>query len=172
MSSSVIQLVDRLLSTGIIKKCILVFSTIAGVILFLMMMLTAADVTLRYFFDMPVAGAYELTQFAMVIFAAGGLSYCAMVDGHVSVDLFFKGLPDRTQAVITCLTKFISLIIVLLMSWRAFQQMIVVYGFGEKSQVLSLPVFPFLGITGLGIALFGLVLLFQFIESLFTVIRK
>lgn len=172
MDSWMNNFADRFFSSGISKTCILVFSILGCVALAVMMMLTAADVVLRYFFNSPIPGAYELTEFTMVIFVACGLSYCSIMRGHVSVDLLFTRLSEKSQAVIDCFTKFIGIIIVSLMAWRTFQQMTVIHGFGEKSQVLTLPVFPFIGIAGLGIALFGLVLILQFFESLFEVIKK
>ena len=163
---------DKVFGSGIPRKCIRVFSTLGSIALAVMMMLTAADVILRYFFDSPIPGAFELQEFSMVIFVACGLSYCAVMKGHVSVDLVFSKFPVRAQALANCFTSLIGIIVISVMAWQTFQQMTVVRGFREVSQVLGLPVYPFVGIAGLGIALFGLVLLLQFIESLFEVIKE
>ena len=40
---------------------------IGSVILAFMMFITAADVCLRYFFNRPIMGAYELTEITLVV---------------------------------------------------------------------------------------------------------
>ena len=43
-----------------------------------MMFLIAADVVLRYFFNKPITGDYELVQFMLVIMISLGLAYCGL----------------------------------------------------------------------------------------------
>lgn len=172
MRSSIMSILSKQILGKILKNSTHMFSKLSGVILFFMMMLTAMDVTLRYFFDMPIAGAYELTQYAMVIFVVGGLSCCGIKDDHVSIDLIYKGLPEWAQTLSDCLAKCIGFIIVALMAWQSFLHMNIVYDLDEKSQVLSIPAFPFYGITGLGIAFFALILLSQFLELFQRVVKR
>ena len=40
----------------------------------LLMLLTAVDVCLRYLFDSPITGSYELSEFMMAILVAFGLA--------------------------------------------------------------------------------------------------
>jgi TRAP-type C4-dicarboxylate transport system permease small subunit len=58
------------------------------------------------------------------------------------------------------------------MAWQSFSHMKIVYDLDEKSQVLSIPAFPFYGITGLGIAFFALILISQFIELLLKAVKR
>lgn len=56
--------------------------------------LTVADVFLRYFFNSPIRGVTDLTEFVLVIIVFPSLSWCALSGTHVSVDIvvshFFK----------------------------------------------------------------------------------
>jgi TRAP-type C4-dicarboxylate transport system permease small subunit len=172
MRSSITSIVPKQFLSGILKNSTKIFSKLSGAILFIMMMLTAADVALRYFFDMPIPGAYELTQFAMVVFVVGGLSCCGIKDDHISIDLIYKWLPGWAQTLSDCLAKCIGSLIIGLMAWQSFSHMKIVYDLDEKSQVLSIPAFPFYGITGLGIAFFALILISQFIELLLKAVKR
>lgn len=66
----------------------------------LMMFLTGTDVTLRYIFNRPIAGAYELTELMMVILVFWGLSYTQLEKGHVAIELVFSRLPKTAQAIV------------------------------------------------------------------------
>lgn len=68
---------------------------VAGVTLFLLMLLTTVDVVGRYFFNLPVRGSVELTQLmlASVVFLA--LPTVCWREEHVSIDLLDAVLPKR-----------------------------------------------------------------------------
>ena len=51
----------------------------AGIaVLAAMMTLTAADVCLRYLFNRPIMGAYELNEFMMAVFVGFSFAYTAI----------------------------------------------------------------------------------------------
>ena len=133
---------------------------IAGVaVLALMMLLTATDVCLRYIFNSPITGAYELTEFLMAIVVAFGLAYTAIKKEHISIDLVISRLPQRTQTVINSTTCFFSVCVFALITWRS-----ILYAeklrIGEyASQSLLIPVYPFVYVVAFGSAVFCLVLL-------------
>ena len=51
-----------------------VTSGVGAGVLVLMMFLSAMDVLLRYFFNSPISGAMELTQYMMLIVVVSGLA--------------------------------------------------------------------------------------------------
>ncbi|UCG64349.1 MAG: TRAP transporter small permease, partial [Deltaproteobacteria bacterium] len=64
-----------------------------------MMFLTATDVILRYIFNRPISGAYEVIEYMMAILIPFGLAYCALQGGHVSVDLLVSRFPKKIQSI-------------------------------------------------------------------------
>ena len=131
-----------------------------------MMFLTASDVILRYVFNRPLVGAFDLTEYMMAIVVAFGLAYCAMMKGHVRVDLIVERFPQRAQAVIDSVTGLLSLGLFSLITWQCFVNIKLQFDSGVTSTVLLIPVFPFVGMVGIGSALLSLILLIDFLESL------
>lgn len=141
-------------------------------ILALMMFLTASDVILRYVFNRPIVGAFDLTEYMMAIVVAFGLAYCAMMKGHVRVDLIVERLPQRAQAVIDSVTGLLSLGLFSLITWQCFLNVKLQFASGVTSTVLLIPVFPFVGMVGIGSALLSLMLLIDFLESLSRAVMR
>ncbi len=90
----------------IAKRLSQLLSGIAAAILALMMFLTALDVCLRYFFNRPLAGAFELVGYMMAILVPFSIAYCYQQRGHIVVDLFMERLRAKTRAVIDIITIF------------------------------------------------------------------
>jgi len=130
-----------------------------------MMFLTAADVLLRYFFDRPIAGSFEITEYLMAVCVSMTLAYCAFDDGHVRVDFVVSYLPERVRALIRAVITLLALIFFLLITWQSAIQAGIIRHSGAYSTVLHIPVFPFVWILFLGSGLISLVLLRDLRES-------
>ena len=145
----------------------------AGVgVLAALMVLTAGDVTLRYVFNRPIVGSYDLTEYMMAIIVSFGLAYCAFFKGHVRVDLVVSHFSQRAQAVIDSITGLLSVILFSVITWQSFVYMQLLSASGLKSTVLLIPRFPFAGLVCLGSAFLTLVLLANLLEFLSKVVRK
>jgi len=138
----------------------------------LMMLLTAADVCLRYLFDSPITGSYELTEFMMAILVAFGLAYTAVHHGHINVDLFVTRTGSRSQAVINSITALLGVGLFILMTWRVFLYAEKLRVDGYTSQSLMIPLYPFVFVVALGCAVLVLVLLSDLREQLRQVSRE
>lgn len=65
---------------------------------FVMMILTTADVIARYFFKHVIVGAYEFTEkYLMVMLVFLGMSYVMKTKGHIRVDILADKLPKRVM---------------------------------------------------------------------------
>jgi TRAP-type C4-dicarboxylate transport system permease small subunit len=74
--------------------------------LFVMMLVTCADVAGRYIFNHPIPGAFELTEMLLAAMIFTALPLVTVRGEHVTVDLFDGVTPDwllRVQHVIACL---------------------------------------------------------------------
>ncbi len=108
-----------------------------------MMFLTTADVTGRYFFNSPILGAYEVTEYLMLLVVFSFLAFAQAEKAHISVDILFAGLPHRVQAVISRLNHLACLLITILMTWMGIKQAISLSHTGEMSTLLKIPDYPF-----------------------------
>lgn len=139
---------------------------IAAAFLFMLMLLTCADVALRYLFNKPILGSFELTEFMMAIIVGLALAYCALMKGHVRVDLVISRLPERAQAVMEGLANFCFLFLFALITWRIIPRAQQMMEAGQLTAILRIPVFPFVLVVAAGTAVLCIVLLKIFIDDL------
>jgi TRAP-type C4-dicarboxylate transport system permease small subunit len=137
-----------------------------------MMFLMAADVVLRYFFNSPLPGAYELFEYMMAIVVSFGIVYCAQRGGHVTVDLVVDRFPKKVQAVIGSITSFFSLGLFMLITWQNLWYIKEQFGSKLTSAVLLIPVYPFIAVVAIGFGVFCIVLLKNFINFLSETVAK
>ena len=134
----------------------------------IMVMLTVVDVFLRYVFNRPILGSYELTEFMMAILVFSTIGYTMAVKGHVVV---FTKLPQRIQDLLECITSFIASILFAIVAWRNAVQAVTAWGRNDVTAELFIPISPFILFVAVGIAVLSLVLFTQSIQSLAKAIK-
>lgn len=130
----------------------------AGAVLVALMLLTAADVVGRYFFNSPITGVFDLTQLAVLIMVFLGLSYCGFQGGHIVIELIYEKLPPFPARTLRRLIDTAGALLFVVIGWRAVVQSIDVWEFRESSQLLSIPFHPFYWVVALGSFLFAWVM--------------
>ncbi len=145
---------------------------VGGGILLVLMFLTAFDVILRYLFNKPISGSFELTEFMMVCIVGLGLAYCGVNRGHVGVELILERVSPKTRAIMNAITYGISLIFVALITWQLIKYIGTTYEAHLTSSVLLIPNFPFVAILSIGVIAFTLVFLVQVIEFILQACKK
>jgi len=145
---------------------------IAMSVLVIMMLLTALDVIFRYIFNRPIAGSIELTEFMMATMVSFGIAYCAVLGGHVSVDVVVSLLPKKTRTIIGTITTLLSLGLFLLITWQNLLYIKEIFDSGLESPVLLLPVYPYIGAVAIGFGALCLVLLMNFFQLLSKAAKK
>ncbi|MFP4037320.1 MAG: TRAP transporter small permease [Desulfobacteraceae bacterium] len=137
---------------------------VAGASIVAMMLLTCADVILRYF-RMPIPGTYELVCFLGTLAVAFAMAHTSVQDGHVAVSIVTQLLPKRGQAILGSITDFFSLVFFALVGWQSIRYGGQLKASGEVSLTLELPFYPF--VYGVGIAAFAvcLVLIKRILEN-------
>ena len=139
---------------------------LAGVVLVLLVLLTVADVVMRYAFNAPIFGAQDMSQLALIVVVFLSMAYCGRKGGHVAVDLFVQALGRRAAAWIDAAVSLAGAGVLFTLAWRS-----VVSGgraslFGSASNLLVIPFEPFYYVIALGAALYGLVLVGQAVAAL------
>ena len=137
---------------------------IGASVLAMMMFLTAMDVALRYVFNRPLSGAFELVEYMMAIFIPFSIVYCADQKAHVSVDFILMRFSKRTQKVFDIATTFITMALAVLIAWENIIYIVETYQSKMTSPVLSVPAYPFVAPTAIGIGAFALVLAAQWLQ--------
>jgi TRAP-type transport system small permease protein len=135
-------------------------------------LLTGLDVVLRYFFVRPIKGTYEVTEVVLCVVVFFGVGYTAAKDANVSVSLVVTKLPKRVATVVVSVGCFLSMVLALIMTWRAFVQAGIYRHQNLTSAILHIPVFPLLYVVSLGCAVLFLILLADFLEALGKAVTK
>jgi TRAP-type C4-dicarboxylate transport system permease small subunit len=135
-----------------------ILTAIGTSILALMMFLTALDVGLRYAFNRPLAGAFELVEFMMAVLVPFCIVYCADQKGHVAVELIMDRFPKKVQQVAGIMTTFITLIFAVVIAWQNILYIFEVQASNLTSSVLLIPTYPFVAPVAIGIGAFAFIL--------------
>ena len=127
-----------------------------------MMLLTFADVMLRGFFNKPIPGTFELSQYILAIFILLGAAYTQQVRGHVGVDFVTSRLSPRLRTICEIITTLLSLFIIAIVVWQGW-----VEGIAEKavSDQLRIPQYPFKVLVAVGAFFLWLELLIDLFGS-------
>ena len=142
------------------------------VILGLMVLLITTDVVLRYFFNRPIKGSYELVEFMLVVLVYLGLAYTQTNKGHVSVSLFTNKLSPGALSVVHSATHLLSLGIFVLITWRGIIQAQALRANGTTSDLLFIPTYPFMWVVVFGSALLCVIFLTDFLDALGNAIQR
>ncbi|WP_156272031.1 TRAP transporter small permease [Neomoorella glycerini] len=156
----------------IIRPLCLGFSTVGALALIGMMFLVVIDVFLRFVFNRPILGSYEIVEYLMVLVVFLSLANGQLSKTHVSVEVVTQYLRGRIRAFFEFITALISLGIFILLTWGGILQVGHVRATHQVSQALAIPHWPFQIIVVLGGVLFCLVLAADIVAALSRVLEK
>lgn len=108
-----------------------------------MMLLTTADVIGRYFFNAPVLGAYEITEYLMLIMVFSFLALAQSAKVHINVDIVYNHLPTRLRPILERFNHLVCLLMMILVTWMGVQRVLDLKKTGEASVLLKIPDYPF-----------------------------
>jgi TRAP-type C4-dicarboxylate transport system permease small subunit len=117
---------------------------------------------LRGFFNKPIPGTFEISQYMLAVFILLGAAYTQQVKGHVGVDFVTSRLSPRLRAICEILTTLLSLLIIAVVVWQGWA-----VGIEEKavSDQLRIPQYPFKVLVAVGGFLLWLELLIDLFGS-------
>lgn len=155
---------------GILEKLSLsvtrFFNGIGVFFLTMMMLVISTDVILRYFFNSPIDGSLELIRFMLVLTILLAIPYTTVRKQHVSIDILTSKFSEKKQQHLEGIITFISLILCVLLVWRAVIYAMLKHRSHEVSTVLHIPLAPFVGVVAFGFALTGCAMLIQVLRHI------
>ncbi len=134
----------------------------------IIMSITVFNVVMRYFFDDPTIWAYPLSGLLLGPFwlLAGG--YVILHGGHVRLDILFRRLSPRGQAIIDLVTHpllFFYCVLVIIKGWDYFLFSLMMYE--HTVSVWGPLIWPFKLIIPIGAGLFLLQGVAMYIRALY-----
>jgi TRAP-type C4-dicarboxylate transport system permease small subunit len=115
----------------------------AAASLFALMAFTFADVVLRYVFARPVRGGLEVVELLMVAMIFSGLPLVSRRDEHVTIDTIESRFPDVIKAGLRRVMHMVAAVGLAGASWLMYRKAVTLAEFGDKTQLLGVPIAPF-----------------------------
>lgn len=142
------------------------FLKISMILILLMMFITVADVSGRYFFNRPILGVFELTRFGLGAIVCAALGWSQINKVHIAINLLVTRLPIIWQRLIETFNYLLALITFIIVSWQMFSYTARLYTGAQVTSVLGVPIYPFVLISAVGIVLFTFVLFWDLIKEI------
>lgn len=109
---------------SVFRKCVhgvsRTLDSVACLALFSMMALTCVDVFMRYVFNNPIVGVYDIVSLLAVVTVAFALPFSMLNTVHVAVQIFVMHLSKRVQIVLEIFTHVLGLLFFLILAWQTF----------------------------------------------------
>ena len=145
---------------------------VCAAILFFMMSLTALDVVMRYLFNRPIQGAYELMEFSLVGASALAFAYVQRVREHIAISLITERLSLKSRQLIDIVMLILMLVVLILLTWRTGLSAATSLIGGETTfGIIAFPVGPAKAVVPVGFGLVCLRVLVQIGEEISELMR-
>lgn len=116
---------------------------LCSAILFVMMLLTITDVALRYVFNAPLKGAYELTELSLAMLIYAGLPLVSLRNLHVTTDFLDQFLGARGQRIAAVLINLLCGLGLIGVGWVVWGKAVALGAAGDTTLVRGILLAPF-----------------------------
>jgi TRAP-type C4-dicarboxylate transport system permease small subunit len=114
---------------------------LAVVALIILMMITVTDVFLRYLFNSPVRGSYDLVESMLLVFVFNGMAAGFFTRRQIVIDLIDAAIGRRGAVVLIRLADLLSVVCLGLLMWAMLGPARQAYEYGDRKLELSLPIY-------------------------------
>lgn len=143
------------------RQSSMALAMLAGASLVAMMALVFVAVILRYVAGMPLLGVNEIVQLLSVAVVMLALPWCTDAGAHVSVDVLDQAIGRWGRFVGDLMSRALSVWVLCVLVARAWAKVLDAREFGDATNMLQLPIWPFYAMLAAGIALCALILVVQ-----------
>ena len=139
---------------------------IGSVAVLSLMALATGNVVLRFFFNAPYRGAYEIVGFLGAIVIAFALGYTQKRKDHIVVDILTERFPKRINRILDGMNYFVTTIFFAIVSWQLFVWGMKISKSGEVSETIKIIFHPFVYSVAVGFVVFSFTLMIDFLKNL------
>ncbi|MFV0383496.1 TRAP transporter small permease [Paracoccus sp. (in: a-proteobacteria)] len=141
-----------------------VLAVIAGTGLLLVLALIFVSVIMRYIFAAPIVGVNEIVQLASVGIVMLALPWCTAEGAHVRVDVLDGKIGSLGRFLGDIQARAIAALVLIVLVRRAILKALDAHEFGDATNMLQVPIWPFYAMIAAGMALCVLVLIAQLLQ--------
>lgn len=143
--------------SNLFDRAVLGLAWVGAACLLALVAVIAAGVAMRYLFGQPILGSNEIVQLTAVALAMCALPWCTAAGGHVGVDVFDGVLGARGRLFGDLLCAALSIFVLGKLAHRAGIKALDALEWGDATNMLGLPIWPFHALLAAGAALSALV---------------
>jgi TRAP-type C4-dicarboxylate transport system permease small subunit len=101
-----------------LRAAIKYWALAGGLVLSILVLITAFSATSNVFFGKPFTGEYELAKHFVAIAIFTFLPYCQLTGANVTVDIFTEGMSERAKSAMLAFSSLFALAFALILLWR------------------------------------------------------
>ena len=146
----------RTFAQTVLTLLLRVAEIVTALLLFVMMMLTFADVIGRYIFTAPIFGAAEMIQFLLALTIFSGLCLVNARDEHITVELFETQIDRWIPVLRPIIVQVFSVGVMVIIARQLYQFAVDAERIGSRTVVLEWP-FALLAFTVAGLSAASLI---------------
>ena len=114
---------------------------LAAAALVIMMLVTILDVFLRYLFNSPVRGSYEIVEATLVAFVFHGLAAGFFRRANIVIDVIDHIVGPRLVNALIRLSDILAVAVLVIFAWSMIGQAMQAYEYGDRKLELGLPIY-------------------------------
>ena len=137
------------------------FAFIAGMVLFMLVLLIFTDVILRYFFTAPILGVEDTLQMGMVAVIFGSAPHVWRNAEHIVVDLLPEYQQDWLRIGRNLSIRILIFGLMVILSWQAWIGAEDAVFFGNATNMIEIPFGPFYLMIAASAAFHAIVVLIE-----------
>jgi TRAP-type C4-dicarboxylate transport system permease small subunit len=121
--------------------------------LIVLMMTTVIDVFLRYVFNTPIRGSYDIVECMLLVFVFHGMAAAFFGRRNIVIDIIDSFIAARIVAFLIRLADALSVLVLVLIFWAMINPAIQIYQYGDVKLDSKIPIYwmwiaAFLGLAG------------------------
>lgn len=147
-----------------VGRAVRLLTVLSSLALAVLLIATFVGVIMRYVFAAPILGANEIIQMASVALVMLAMPGAAHEENHIRVDVFDSVIGPWGRFAGDLLSRSIAIFLLTMLSWRTWDKLFDAAEFGDATNMLRIPLWPFYGLLLAGSALYAVVLLLQLID--------
>lgn len=151
-----------------VEWAVRLLNILSSAALVVLLVATSVGVIMRYVFAAPILGSNEIIQLASIALVMLAMPAAAQRGDHIRVDVFDGVIGPVGRFLGDLLSRGIAIYLLGLLAVRSWSKMQDAAEFGDATNMLAIPLWPFYGLLVLGATLYAIVLALQLVDVLLT----
>ncbi len=143
---------DRHQAFSLLEKLRVAQLRLASLALIVMMTVTLIDVFLRYVFNSPIRGSYDMVETMLVVFVFHGMSTALLQRRNIVIDLIDSFVHRYIVHALIRISDVLTIITLALYAYAMLTPALQSYNYGELKMELQVPIWYLWAIALIGIA--------------------